>query len=258
MRYVKEGWPHITDSEEIRHYMKLANSLTTENGCLLLGSRIVIPHCLREPVLHLIHLGHFEPYHHATNGVAERLRQSFKQSLRKSTLSPNAALQEFLLQYRRTPLDSGYSPSELLNGRQIRRDKQRRWVPAVVTKVFGSRSVNVRVLHGGPTWRHHIDQLRPRYGVEHDDDPGEALMSTSPIPDPKPQDGDGTASRPARRLEKRRNPRLPTPTDDHYGPDNPRRSKRLKQKTTEDEGYLPESLSSSEVSAVLITNESRT
>ncbi|MPC16734.1 hypothetical protein E2C01_009568 [Portunus trituberculatus] len=117
----------------------------------------------------------------------------------------------------------------------LRRDKQRRWVPAVVTKVFGSRSVNVRVLHGGPTWRHHIDQLRPRYGVEHDDDPGEALMSTSPIPDPKPQDGDGTASRPARRLEKRRNPRLPTPTDDHYGPDNPRRSKRLKQKTTEDE-----------------------
>ena len=60
------------------------------------------------------------PYHPETNGAAERLVQTFKQSLRKSSLPPKAALQEFLLQYRRTPLDSGYSPSELLNGRQIR------------------------------------------------------------------------------------------------------------------------------------------
>ena len=34
--------------------------------------------------------------------------------------SPRAALQEFLMQYRRTPLADTYSPSELLNGRQIR------------------------------------------------------------------------------------------------------------------------------------------
>ena len=101
------------------------------------------------------------------------------------------------MQYRRTPLAEGYSPSELLNGRQIRtridallpspahmaqsrqakaaaqsqakesselvapiytvgtpcyalycgprREKDPRWVPAVVTKVFGSRSMNVSV-----------------------------------------------------------------------------------------------------------------
>ena len=60
------------------------------------------------------------PYHPATNGAAERLVQTFKQSIRKSTLPVKVALQEFLLQYRRTPLESGYSPSELLNGRQIR------------------------------------------------------------------------------------------------------------------------------------------
>ena len=60
------------------------------------------------------------PYHPATNGVAERLVQTFKKSLRKSRLLPREALQEFLMQYRRTPLLSGYSPSELLNGRQIR------------------------------------------------------------------------------------------------------------------------------------------
>ena len=60
------------------------------------------------------------PYHPATNGAAERLVGSFKQSLKKSSLPPKLALQEFLRQYRRTPLPTGYSPSELLNGRQIR------------------------------------------------------------------------------------------------------------------------------------------
>ena len=60
------------------------------------------------------------PYHPATNGVAERLVQSFKQSLRKSALPPKPALLEFLQLYRRTPLSTGYSPSELLNGRRIR------------------------------------------------------------------------------------------------------------------------------------------
>ena len=60
------------------------------------------------------------PYHPATNGAAERLVQTFKQALRKSSLPPNRALQEFLIQYRRTPTSSGYSPSELLNSRQMR------------------------------------------------------------------------------------------------------------------------------------------
>ena len=54
------------------------------------------------------------PYHPATNGQAERLVQTFKQSLRKSWLPCSQALQEFLTQYRRTPSESGLSPSELL------------------------------------------------------------------------------------------------------------------------------------------------
>ena len=60
------------------------------------------------------------PYHPATNGATERLVQTFKQSIRKSSLPPKQALQEFLMQYRRTPNASGFSPSELLNSRQIR------------------------------------------------------------------------------------------------------------------------------------------
>ena len=46
-----------------------------------------------------------------------------------------------------------------------RRDKDPSWVPAVVTKVFETRSVNVQVFPKGGTWRRHIEQLRPRYGA---------------------------------------------------------------------------------------------
>ena len=60
------------------------------------------------------------PYHPATNGAAERLVQTFKKVMKKSNLPPRNALQEFLMVYRRTPLANGSSPSELLNGRQIR------------------------------------------------------------------------------------------------------------------------------------------
>ena len=55
------------------------------------------------------------PYHPATNGAAERLIQTIKKSMIKSNLSPRSALNQFLIQYRRTPLAGGYSPSELLN-----------------------------------------------------------------------------------------------------------------------------------------------
>ena len=59
------------------------------------------------------------PYHSLTNEAAERLIQTFKQTLRKSFKSPKAALVEFLMHYRRTQTSSGYSPSELLNSKQM-------------------------------------------------------------------------------------------------------------------------------------------
>jgi len=43
------------------------------------------------------------PYHPAGNGAAERLVQTFRQSLRKSDKAPRDVLFEFLIQYRRTP-----------------------------------------------------------------------------------------------------------------------------------------------------------
>ena len=434
MRFTREGWPpkdkrEASNDGSIEDFRKVAVSLSTAHGCLLYGSRVVIPLSLRPQVLQLLHLGHFgmqrmkqlartavywpridadivdlchrctacaehqiqppkpanhpwmlperpwsrvhvdhainflgsnwlvlidayskypcihpttststksttelleqdfahfgyphtivsdnatsfsseefqawcrergithltgAPYHPATNGAAERLVQTFKQALCKSSLPPRAALQEFLMQYRRTPLADTYFPSELLNGRQIRtkidvllpspahiaqgkqarsatrsqeqefsnrvtpiysvgspcyalycgprREKDPRWVPAVVTKRFGTRSVSVRVVPRGGTWRRHIEQLRPRYVDQDDTDPGDmpiqasepavsvqddaALLledtpsmemtqvSTTPVPMAPP-------------AKKARNPRLPT--GDEYGPHNPRRSSR--------------------------------
>ena len=58
MRFVKEGWPHAF-SEELKDFKKLENSLSTENGCVFYGLRVIIPSALRNHILKLLHLGHF-------------------------------------------------------------------------------------------------------------------------------------------------------------------------------------------------------
>ena len=371
IRYTREGWPlkRKEEGSEMQRYRQLADTLAIIHGCLLHGSRVVIPASLRHQVLEQLHLGHFgmqrmkqlarsavywpnidddieatcrqcvpcgehqnkpskpavhpwmlpekpwsrlhidhainfmgfnwlvlidayskypcihptqavtaratidlleqdfahfgyphtlvtdnaatfmseefqswckergishltgAPYHPSTNGAAERLVQTFKQALRKSSLPSRRALQEFLMQYRRTPNSTGYSPSELLNSRQIRtkidillpspahiaqgkqtrvatksqqqemvakvahtynigdpvyalyfgprRDKEPRWVPAVITKRKGTRTMNVRVYPRGPTWRRHIEQLQPRYISTEDTEPGMIIDSCS-------------------------------------------------------------------------------
>ena len=200
------------------------------------------------------------------------------------------AVLEFLIQYRRTPLPSGYSPSELLNGRQIRalidamvptptqqiqamhqkqtrkaqvpkqqkphkyavgtpcyalyygprRDKDPKWIPAVVTKVYGASSVNVRVLPRGPTWRRH-EQLQPRYPSEDDNEPGECTPSTAATMITSHSDRANNADAPADNTARvtgeettgvkpkirRPNPRMPTGSE--YGAHNPRRSARHQQ-----------------------------
>ena len=59
--FVLNGWPEeFCASEELRPYATRANELAVENGCLLWGSRVVIPSSLRETVLielHQVHLG---------------------------------------------------------------------------------------------------------------------------------------------------------------------------------------------------------
>ena len=187
--------------------------------------------------------------------------------MKKSSLSPKGALQLFLMHYRRTPLPTGYSPSQLLNGRQMRckidillpspahtaqfhqsrkvkrstektvskihsyilgapcyvlyhgprRNRQPRWVPAIVTKIYGTRSLNVKVVPKAPTERRHVEQLRPRFSTEEDKDPGDKpdireetkpqqLTTTTVTEQPPPR-------------KRHRNPRQPD--RDEYSRDNP-------------------------------------
>ena len=45
--------------------------------------------------------------------------------------------------------------------------------------VLGPRYVLIQAVPKGPTWKRHFEQLRPRHGVDEDDDPG---MVSGPTP----------------------------------------------------------------------------
>ena len=109
-----------------------------------------------------------------------------------------------------------------------------------MTKVFGPRSVNVRVFPHGATWRRHIEQLQYRYGSKEDSDPGElpapvtsSQVSVGPLPSnelplaefetTEHLDQGDQVPQPVKQKTSR-NPRLPTGNE--YGPHNPRRSTR--------------------------------
>ena len=133
----------------------------------------------------------------------------------------------------------------------LSRNKQPRWEPAVVTKVLCTRTVNVRVVPKGPTWRRHTYQLRPRYRVNEDADPGEdprptpldtqvssggpistyqsdhskdaeGTNTTDDIPTPNPSESTDFPSIKKTERPRRRKVQLPSPCAE-YEPHNPRR-----------------------------------
>eukprot|EP00731_Ephydatia_muelleri_P014700 Em0008g420a len=283
IRCTREGWPERFPEMDysMENLRKISMSLSVAHGCLLNGSRVVIPSSLQPQVLQLLHLGHFgiqrmkhkattdlleqdfahfgyphtivtdnstsflseefqtwccergivhltgALYHPATNRAAERMVQTFKQALHKSLLPPKAALQEFLMQYRRTPLAEGYSPSEILNGRQIR-SKIDIMLPSPAHIAQGKQAKSAI--------KSQLKQLRPRHGIQEDDylgdtptcdsNPsnssleetysdilsGQDMLSESPKPMPTPQEPSISEPKPPPN-PKPRNPRLPTGGD---------------------------------------------
>lgn len=56
-KYVMEGWPTHTD-EYLKVYYSKRHELSTEQGCVLWGTRVIVPARVRKAVLKEIHSGH--------------------------------------------------------------------------------------------------------------------------------------------------------------------------------------------------------
>jgi hypothetical protein len=57
-RWVLSGWPASTDKEEQRPYFQRRYELSVEEGCVLWGSRVVIPVKARAQVITMLHEAH--------------------------------------------------------------------------------------------------------------------------------------------------------------------------------------------------------
>lgn len=95
-----------------------------------------------------------------------------------------------------------------------RRDREPRWVPAVIIKRHGTRRYNTKVIPNGPTWRRHLEHLHRRHRSMEDREPAETTEAV--VQQPEPVNHPNEAPR-------RRRPPLPDP---EYTPDHPRRSRR--------------------------------
>jgi len=79
------------------------HTIVTDNAANYRSEEFQV-YCKEQGIVHLMGA----PYHPATNGAAERLIQTFKQALRKSSKPSKKAVVEFLMQYRRAPTAVGY------------------------------------------------------------------------------------------------------------------------------------------------------
>ena len=53
-----KGWPPSVNDRDIHLYFNKRNELSIESGCLLRGSRVIVPPQRRERVIELLHKAH--------------------------------------------------------------------------------------------------------------------------------------------------------------------------------------------------------
>ena len=56
--FLMSGWPESADSKDLKIYHKIASELSVSDGCILRGSRVIIPPHARKSVLDELHSGH--------------------------------------------------------------------------------------------------------------------------------------------------------------------------------------------------------
>ena len=173
----------------------LPKVMVTDNGPAFTGESFE-KFCLRNRIRHVP----TAPYHPASNGQAERVVRTFKESMKKLSKGDiETKVNRLLFKYRMTPHTStGVSPSQLMLKREIRtpfhlmqpgskitpRPEARsagrkfregdlvwsknfgvgdKWVPGVVESVRGNVNYNVSLVGKKETVHRHIDQLRERF-----------------------------------------------------------------------------------------------
>ena len=58
LQFVQNGWSEIVDEDALKPFWRKSLELSSQEGCILLGNRIVIPKSGRTEVLHELHGGH--------------------------------------------------------------------------------------------------------------------------------------------------------------------------------------------------------
>lgn len=56
--FIQNGWKEKNNDEKLRPYFSRRSELSAPEGCILWGSRVVIPKPGREKLLDLLHEGH--------------------------------------------------------------------------------------------------------------------------------------------------------------------------------------------------------
>nr|KAG5690992.1 hypothetical protein BaRGS_007339 [Batillaria attramentaria] len=133
MRYVREGWPlkHAEINEEVKKFQKLSDSLSICHGCLIYGTRVVIPQSLQPKILDLLHIGHFgmeRMKQLARTAVYWPAQGKQSKEASKTQVTPDSGgVAKVTRQYK-----AGDPVYALYYGPH--HAKQPRWVPAVVKK----------------------------------------------------------------------------------------------------------------------------
>ena len=162
------------------------------------------------------------PNHPATNGLAERAVQTFKEGMMKMSGPLETRLAKFLFHYRITPQTStGVSPAQMLFGRPLRsrldlvfpdvgtriqkepdpgrvrtflvsdrvwcRDFTRgKWIPGEISKTTGPLSYEVQ-LENGNVVRRHVDQLFRRTTEQQSPSQPSGIINPSLLPSSVPR-----------------------------------------------------------------------
>ena len=175
----------------------LPKVMVTDNGPAFVGDAFE-KFCLKNGVRHIT----TAPYHPSSNGQAERVVRTFKETMRKLKAGDiETKVSRLLFKYRMTPHTStGVSPSQLMLNREIRTPfhlmqpgsqstpkaevraaarkfkvgdlvwsknfgKGDKWVPGVIVEVRGNVNYTVKLSGQEGKTHRHVDQLKERVQV---------------------------------------------------------------------------------------------